>query len=173
MVTQKRARQRNQQRQQNLLRGGLFNDNNRPQNGDLQGLNNPDAVEPTFFNKAKELVICFISSLSPSWDVNAYIENNPVVEPILIQDANPQQEPQAEPIPNNDNNLNPEINLTPNLTEQVVLKEKGEEAINPSENIIVEGASNIPENTKEEIIHSEVKTNQEDSQAEPLQNQLE
>lgn len=36
---------------------------------------------PTLANKIKEFVICFVSSFYPSWDMNLYIENNPIAQP--------------------------------------------------------------------------------------------
>ncbi len=39
------------------------------------------AVHPTFWLKVKEFLICFISSLYPSWDLNLYIEDHPVAQP--------------------------------------------------------------------------------------------
>jgi len=52
-------------------------------------------VQPTVFNKVKELFICFFSSLFPSWDVNLYIENNPVAQP---NDPAPNPEQPEEPV---------------------------------------------------------------------------
>jgi len=61
-------------------------------------------VQPTLFNKVKELFICFFSSLFPSWDVNLYIENNPVAQP---NDPAPNPEQPEDPQPA----INQEVNV--------------------------------------------------------------
>jgi len=88
-----------QQNNANANAGANANANANQAQVQVQLANQPEIpeevpVQPTIFNKVKELFICFFSSLFPSWDVNLYIENNPVAQP---NDPAPNPEQPEEP----------------------------------------------------------------------------